>query len=120
MKGLKINDYWLKEILSKYKTMEVRSYRIRDVLGRRIALGNTKTQMIEAYATVKEIVKFPRIDTAKYDKEHRATESILERYAEKEFLYGYRLRNVQEAQEKIPYPKHRSSIFTIAETNVIG
>jgi hypothetical protein len=114
MRGLKIHEKWLKKIISKEKTMEVRPYRLKDVEGKRIAFGNTKTGFIEAYATVTEIIKFPLSDVAIYEKEHCATQGILERYADKEFLFGYRIAHIEEEHGRLPYPKHPSPSFTIA------
>lgn len=62
MRGLKIQNVWIRKILSGEKTMEVRSRRY-DVLGQRIALGNSGNGLVEGYATLQEIVDTARKDS---------------------------------------------------------
>ena len=66
MRGLKIQNVWIRKILSGEKSMEVRSGRY-DVLGQRIALGNSGNGLVEGYATVQEIIEIPLARISKYE-----------------------------------------------------
>ena len=92
--------------------MEVRSRRY-DVLGQRIALGNSGNGLVEGYATVKEIVEIPLSKIPKYESKHLATEWLLKQYGDKEALYGYCLINVKKETKPFMYTKNRSVWFTL-------
>ena len=93
MRGLKIQNVWIRKILSGEKTMEVRSRRY-DVLGQRIALGNSGNGLVDGYAFVQEIVEIPLARIPKYESKHIATKWLLQRYGNKGALYGYCLSEV--------------------------
>jgi len=50
-----------------------------------------------------------------YRHEHLATKEDLKKlgYDKKDFLYGYRLKDVRREPNPFPYPKNRSIIFKI-------
>jgi hypothetical protein len=123
MRGLKIQNVWIRKILSEKKTMEVRSRRY-DVLGQRIALGNSGNGLVEGYATVTEIVEILLAEIPKYKSKHLATKWLLEHYGNKEdankvkkkksdILYGYFLTDVKKENKPFKYPKNRSIWFTL-------
>jgi hypothetical protein len=123
MRGLKIQNVCIRKILSGEKTMEVRSRRY-DVLGQRLALGNSGNGLVEGYATVKEIVEIPLSKIPKYESKHLATKWLLERYGNKEdvnnvkmknsdSLYGYCLTNVKKENNAFAYPKSASIWFDL-------
>jgi hypothetical protein len=79
MRGLKIQHKWIREILSGEKTMDVRSVHY-EVLGQRIALGNSDNGLIEGYATVQEVIKIPYSEISNCGNQHRATEWLKAHY----------------------------------------
>ena len=109
MRVLKIQDKWLRMILSGKKTMEVRSQNF-NIVGLKIGLGNSRTWNVEGYATVTEKIKIPFSEIMNYQNEHLATLQDFKElgYDKKEFLYGYRLTNVTRESNPFPYPKNRS------------
>jgi len=112
MRGLKIHDVWIRKILSGEKTMEVRS-RCYNVLGQRLALGNSGNGIVEGYATVQEIIETPLAMVSDCQDKHLATEWLLQRYSDKEKLYGYCLTNVEKKRKHFPYPKNKSIWFNL-------
>ena len=112
MRGLKIQDIWIGKILSGDKTMEVRCGRF-DVLGQRIALGNSGNGLVEGYATVQEIVEMPIAKIPEYESQHLATEWLLKQYGDKEALYGYCLTDVKKENKPFLYPRSGSIWFTL-------
>jgi hypothetical protein len=103
MRGLKIQDEWIRKILSGEKTMEVRSRRY-DVLGQRIALGNSGNGLVEGYANVKEIIEIPMAKIPNYESKHLATKWLLQRYGNKQALYCYCLTDVKKENKPFEYP----------------
>jgi len=87
MIGLKIKDHWLQGILNRQKTMELRSL-YRNLTDQVIALGNSKTKLVEGYGYVKEIVKIKKSfysepsNVAIYQKTYRDYLSLYQK------LYG--------------------------------
>jgi len=112
MRGLKIQNVWIRKILSGEKTMEVRSRRY-GVLGQRIALGNSGNRLVEGYATVQEIIKIPLKTIPEHAGRHLATNWLFQRYGNKETLYGYCLTNVSKETKSFWYPKSPSIWFTL-------
>ena len=112
MRGLKIQHVWIRKILSGEKTMEVRSRRF-NVLGQRIALGNSKNGLVEGYATIQEIIKIPLSKVSEYEDKHLASELLLQRYCNKNELYGYFLKDVQKENKPFLFPKSASIWFTL-------
>jgi hypothetical protein len=112
LRGLKIHDVWIRKILSGEKTMEVRSRRF-NVLGQRIALGNSGNRLVEGYATVKEIIEMPLAKIPKCESKHLATKLLLQRYVDKETLYGYYFTDVRKESKSFEYLKNRSIWFSL-------
>jgi hypothetical protein len=100
-------------VLSGEKTMEVRSIRYR-VLGQRIALGNSDNGLVEGYATVKEIVKFPFSEISNCEDQHCATGWLEKHYRERIFLYGFVLANVKTEKKPFPYPESHGITFELS------
>jgi hypothetical protein len=112
MRGLKIQNVWIRKILSGEKTMEARSRRY-DVLGQRLALGNSGNGLVEGYATVQEIIGIPLARIPEYENEHLATKWLSKQYGDKEPLYGYCLTEVKKENKPFMYHKNRSIWFTL-------
>ena len=112
LRGLKIQDEWIRKILSGEKTMEVRSRRY-DVLGQRIALGNSGNGLVEGYVTVQEIVEIPLAQIPTYENKHLATKWLLKQYRSKEVLYGYCLTKVKKENKPLSFTKSGSIMFTL-------
>jgi hypothetical protein len=109
---MKIQQRWLLMILSREKTMEVRSIRYK-VLGQRIALGNSDNGLVEGYANVKNVIKIPFSEISQYEYQHHATEWLEEHYREKVFLYSFVLTNVNTEKKPLPYPKSHAITFEL-------
>ena len=91
--------------------MEVRSRRYP--LSGRIALGNSNNGLVEGYATVQEVIKFPRSEISKYENQHHATKWLKEHYRG-DFLHGFVLIDVEREKEPFSYEKDASRIlFTL-------
>ena len=107
MRGLKIRGKWLQLILDGSKTMEVRNRHFK-IGGMRIALGNSNTGNIEAYATVADVVEISRREIGKYENQHLATEWLTSNYGKNEILYGYILKDITRTPRQLPHPKSQA------------
>ena len=92
--------------------MEARSRRY-DVLGQRIALGNSGNGLVEGYANIKEILEIPMAKIPNYESKYLATKWLQKQYADKETLHGYCLTNIKKETNYFPYPKSGSIWFTL-------
>jgi ASCH domain len=110
LRGLKIQEIWIDKIFSGEKTMEVRSMHYK-ISGQRIALGNSRSGLVEGYCTIQEIMKIPFSKIARYEDKHRAAKWLKKRYIGKDFLYGFILNNVKK--EKKPFPSRSPGICFI-------
>ena len=93
--------------------MEVRSLNYQ-VLGQRIALGNSGNGLVEGYATVSEIVKIPFSEISKYEGKHLATEWLKTQYAGRDFVFGFILSNVKKEKKPFTYKKSGSIWFNLS------
>lgn len=84
-----------------------------NILGQRIALGNSGNGLVEGYATVQEVIRMLLSQIPSYENQHRATEWLLNRYQNKEALYGYCLIEIMKEKNPFSYPKSGSIWFTI-------
>jgi hypothetical protein len=94
---LLIHDKYIRLILDRKKVWEVRTQRLFEI-GERIALGNTKTKLIEGYATVSDIKKMSVAEMKQYNEKHLASDFI-DGYVSKrkkpvEHLYAFVLTDV--------------------------
>lgn len=80
-KCLLIHDGYLKLILDKKKTWEVRTQQLFTI-GERIALGNIEHKLIEGYATVSDIKKMTVDEMKKHNDKHFANDFIDKRWKE--------------------------------------
>ena len=112
VRGLKIKQKWIRMILSGEKPMEVRSIRY-DLLGQRIALGNSDNGFVEGYATVKDVITFPYSEIQKYEDKHRATEWLRKHYRGRNILYGFILTEIEREKNPFTYTKSNSICFRL-------
>ncbi len=110
MRGLKIQHKWIRAILSGEKTMDVRSEHYQ-VLGQRVALGNSGNGLVEGYATIQEIIQIPFTEISRYDDKHHATKYLETHYAGQDFLFGFILTNVMKEKKPFPYKKSPGICF---------
>lgn len=100
---LLIHDKYIKLILSQEKTWEIRTKRLFSV-GERIALGNTKTKLIEGYATVADVKKKTVAEMMMFEDRHFANDFIAKRWSDRSWLYAFVLSDVESASKKERYP----------------
>ena len=101
MKCLKIHDRWLRLILSKQKDVELRRTpcRIRE----RVALGNTKTGLVEGYATIVDSREFSIKQLKRLNHRHHAN-TFIDAYAVgKDSLYVWFFNDVETEPNPYPY-----------------
>lgn len=99
-------------ILNGEKPMEVESVRY-DLLGQRIALGNSDNGLVEGYATVRDVIAFPYSDIQKFEDKHKATEWLRKLYRGRTRLYGFILVQIERETTPFQYPKSCSLCFTL-------
>lgn len=100
---LLVNEKYLKLILAKKKTWEIRTKPIFAV-GERIALGNTKTKLIEGYATVVDVKKKTPNEMKRYNDKHFADDFIDKHWSDRPWLYALVLAEVECKPMKQAYP----------------
>jgi hypothetical protein len=101
MKCLKIDDEWLKLILSGKKTWEIR--RTNTSFRGRIALGNTKSKKREGYATIIDSIEMPVQELKKHGDKHQAN-CFLDGYANgRKTLFAWVLKDIKTEPNPKPY-----------------
>ena len=93
MKCLKIDDEWLKLVLSGKKTWEIR--RTNTNFRGRIALGNTETKKIEGYATIMDSIEMTVQELKEHGDKHQAND-FLDGYANgRKTLFAWVLKDIK-------------------------
>lgn len=105
---LLVHDKYVKLLLSQRKVWEIRTQKLFKE-GEKIAIGNTKTKLVEGYAVVSDIKKMTVPEMLKYNDQHFANDFIIERWGNREALYAFVLSNVTENTFKRPYPPSHGS-----------
>ncbi len=113
-------DKYLKYVLSGQKTWDVRPQKLFEK-GERIALGNTKTKLIEGFATVSEVKKLTVSEMKKHNDKHLANDFIEKHWKNRKWLYAFVLSNVTRNPNPLPYPRsHGSSKVRLRESVLAG
>ena len=98
---LKIEDAWVRLILSGEKTWEIRRANTR--FRGRIGLGNTKTRQCVGYARIITSFEMPLEGLKRHNDKHRAN-AFLDQYAkERQTPFVYVLADVEAEPEPKPY-----------------
>jgi hypothetical protein len=93
MRCLKIDDKWVKLILSGNKTWEIR--RRNTKIRERIALGNIKTKRCVGYARIVDSFELTVEELKKHNDKHQAND-FLDDYAKgRKTLFAWMLENVE-------------------------
>jgi hypothetical protein len=93
MRCLKIDDKWVKLILSGKKTWEIR--RKNTLIRERIALGNTKSKCCVGYARIVDSVEMTVEELKKHNNRHQAND-FLNKYAKgREILFAWVLADIE-------------------------
>ena len=101
MKCLKIDDKWIKLILSGKKTWEIR--RTNTKTREKIALGNTKTKNVEGYATIADSFEMTFEELRKHTDKHLAF-YFLDKYGKgRDTLFAWVLKDVEIEKNPKPY-----------------
>lgn len=101
MKCLKIDDKWIKLILSGKKTLEIR--RKNTNIRERIALGNTKTKNYEGYATITDSIKMTVQELRNYNDKHQANDFIAKYAKGRNTLFAWVLEDIEIEPKPKPY-----------------
>ncbi len=103
-----IHDKYIKLILDGKKVWEVRTQQLFKI-GERIALGNSKTKLIEGYATVSDIKKKSVAEMKQYNDKHLASDFIDDYVSKRKkpvkHLYALVLIDVINNCERKAYPR---------------
>jgi len=105
---LLVHDIYIKAILNHQKVWEIRTQRLFDE-GERIALGNTRTRLIEGFATISEIKKLHVAEMKKYNDKHLANDFITKRWNDRPWLYAFVLSQVINNPNPVSYPRSYGS-----------
>lgn len=98
---LKIDDRWLKLILSGKKTWEIR--RANTTIRGRIAFGNIKTKNYEGYATITDSLEMKLQELKKHNDKHQAN-AFIDKYAKgRKTLFAWVLEDVETEPNPKPY-----------------
>jgi hypothetical protein len=102
------HDKYINLILNGKKIWEVRTQELFEI-GERIALGNTKSKLIEGYATVSDIKKMTVPEMKKHNDKHLANDFIDKRWKDRPLLYAFVLSDVEPSLEGKAYPRSNGS-----------
>jgi hypothetical protein len=112
-------DKLLRLVLEKRKVWDVRSQRLFSA-GERIALGSTKTKLIEGYATVSEVKKLTVAEMKQHNDKHLATDFIEKRWNDRPWLYAFVLSEITSNPNPKPYPRsHGSSKVKLEQPSLL-
>ena len=111
-------DKLLRLVLEKRKVWDVRSQRLFSA-GERIALGDTKTKLIEGYATVSEVKKLTVAEMKQHNDKHLANDFIEKQWNDKPWLYAFVLSEITNKRIHIKHTKSNKIclekiLFTLA------
>ena len=105
---LLIHGKYVELILAGKKTWEVRPLSLFKK-GERIALGNTDSKCVVAYATVCKIKKMTVAEMKQHNDKHFANEFIDKHWKDRPFVYAHVLAEVEPLNQKLTYPRSYGS-----------
>jgi hypothetical protein len=105
---LLIHNEFINLIFSGKKTWEVRTQKLFKE-GERIALGNTKTKLVEGYADISEVKKLTVQEMKRHNDQHFGNDFISERWSDRDWLYAFVLANAKRSYGYERYPRSNGS-----------